>query len=356
MALILQPGTRVLDANGAAVSGGLVRVRDANTTTLSSLFSDAALTVPLTNPVVCNSQGYPSSDGSTPTLIFAQSANYDVAFLTAASVPLRSWEDVPGLGSDAATFLRDFTNSRFQITGTAGVIRLEAGDASPDNTGGTGKLGGWNGTQADTWTADAALFDTTGVIKEGGKKLPGVIYTDATTFTAQSTVDIQLPNSPTGVREWQIDIWDFTSSLSGQLQGRLSYDSGATYKAGAADYSYNESIFDANGGGTASLTNAISAGNSIMGIAWQMTAGGQPARITIRVTTVNSGSGVTVVDVTGSVSDRTTAALRAPILSSCNGLGNYGRATHIRLMCPGGGGGTLTGKYRVTPIRGSGET
>src|SRR6185436_19334286 len=102
MALILPPDARVLNASGVAINGGQVRVYNANTTTLSTLYSDAALTVPLSNPVVCNSAGYPSINGTTYTLIFAASANYDVAFLdtvAAGSTLLRSWEDVPSLGS-----------------------------------------------------------------------------------------------------------------------------------------------------------------------------------------------------------------------------------------------------------------
>jgi hypothetical protein len=52
MAVIVRTRVPVEDAAGVPVNGGKFRVYLANTTTLASLYSDAALTVPLSNPVV----------------------------------------------------------------------------------------------------------------------------------------------------------------------------------------------------------------------------------------------------------------------------------------------------------------
>lgn len=354
MALLLPPDARVLDASGVAVNGGQVRVYNANTTTLSSLFSDAGLTVALSNPVVCNSTGYPSSNGTTPTLIFAASANYDIAFLNtvaSGSAVLRSWEDVPSLGSDNATFSRDFTNSRTQTEGVAGTVWIEVGDASPDNTGGTGRLSGWNRTQADSWTVDAALANmgtSAGALKENSKKLPGVIYTDATTVTAQASLVIALANEPTGVTAWQIDFWDYAQSVAAaDLAATLSFDGGGSYAGGVSDYS--RLIFTADSAGT-SVSN--STGATTMNV--MAALGGntnKPGRATYIVTTPNSGNNVTRV--TGEAYGESSTALFSTQIINGVGPASSGRATHIKFTPTSG---TITLKYRVTPLRGSGET
>lgn len=355
MALLLDPATRVLDTTGAAINGGQVRVYNANTTTLADIFSDAGLSVALSNPVVCNSTGYPSSNGTTPTLIFAAAANYDVAFLDTVangSTVLRSWEDVPSVGSDEATLYKDFTNSRFQVRGSGGTIYVEAGDASPDNTGGTMRLGGWSGTEADTITLDGALVNVDGVLKENSKKLPGVIYTDATTFSTSTGVAIQLPNTPTGVRQWEIEVWDLVAAGTVALTAQLSFDSGATYKSGAADYIYDKWIMDNTAG--PGIAVSPSTGDTKIDVSYALRApAGKPARMTIKVTTPNSGSDHTLVESSGTACDRTAATSLATFGTSGSCVGGYGRATHIKLAQ---GANLISGYYRITPKRGSGET
>jgi hypothetical protein len=350
MALLLSPGVRIANAAGVPISGGKIRVYNANTTTLSNLYSDTGLTVPLANPVVCNSAGYPSSDGSNTVGIFCASANYDIAFMTAASVVLVTIDDVASYGSDAATLTKDFTNSRFAVRGSGGTIYVEAGDADPDAVGGTGILGGWLGTQADSWTINAAVANVVGRIKENSKKLPGVIYTDATTFTAVSTLEIALTNDPTGVRAWDLDLWDLTGTGVLSLLARFSYDGGGTYKSGASDYNYLKTKLDDAGAATTTAPGDVDTKIDVN--YYMITAANRLATVRIRIVTPDSGAGRTTLEAS-TVACGTTTAHMGHFFTAGEAVGGYGRATHIRLLQSGQ---TITGKYRLTPLRGFGET
>jgi hypothetical protein len=332
---------RVTTAANVVVNGGKVRVYNANTTTLASLYSDTGLTTPLTNPVVAD------SDGWAPQ-IFCASANYDVAILDASNNVLDSIDDVPAVGSDGSTFSKDFTNSRVQIRGSGGITYWETGDASPDNTGGTGRLGGWNGTQADSWTADAALFNVTGRIKENSKKLAGVVYTEATTFAGVTQVDITLPNDPTGVRAYEVEIWDFGQAGNGNISLRTSHDSGGTYKSGAADYDYmyNQALT-----GTGNTVTAHTTATSAQITSNMNGAANKSGRITFDIVTPTSGNEATVIRWRADGIANTGEYTTFTGFAFCGAT--YGRATNIRLLISAN---TMNGKYLVRPKRGYGET
>lgn len=351
MALLIGPGTRLIDASGNLISGGKVRVYNRNTTTLSSIYSDAAMGSALTNPCVANASGYPSSDGSAACQIFAASGQYDIAFLDASNNVLASFEDVPTYGEENGDLSRTVTgNGRFLLTGAAGAVLMQAGDPSPDNSGGTLTIEGWAGTQLDSLTLDAATTDTTGWLKEKTKKLLGVIHTQATSFSA-TNVDIALPEYVDGVREWKIIVYDLVISTStGNLRGRLSYDGGGTYKSGAADY-HSYSVWGAGGG--ASSTSALASAEMDLATSSAFeTASGKPARVEIDVNTPESGTNPTLV--TGKVDGWNNGATSPQnVLFTSYGLGSYGRATHIRLY--DSAGGTLTGKYVIEVKYGRGE-
>jgi hypothetical protein len=265
-------------------------------------------------------------------------------------VVIKSEDDVPSLGSDASTFSRDFTNSRFQVEGVAGTVWVEAGDASPDNTGGLMRLSGWNRTQADSIIADAVLFNTTGRIQEIGKKIPAVVQTDATTFSAAATVEIELVNSPTGVRAWDLDLWDLSGTGVLSLLARFSYDGGANYKSGAADYNYLKTKLD--DGGAATTTAPGDVDTKIDVNYYMITAANRLATVRIRIVTPDSGAGRTTLEAS-TVACGTTTAHMGHFFTAGEAVGGYGRATHIRLYQSGQ---TITGKYRLTPLRGFGET
>jgi hypothetical protein len=346
MGLLYDGRILITDASNVPVSGGKVRVYDAGTTNPSSLFSDASLSTPLANPVVANSAGI------TPQIFAADGLLVDIQYLTSAdaSIANRGYEDVSFLGSSTGDLSRTVTgDGRFTITGSAGAVLFRVGDPSPDNTGGTLTIEGWAGTQGDTLTLDFALVNVTGRIKEQGKKIQGTVYTEATQVTAQTSVDIALPNDPTGCRAWEIHIWDYSQSGNGNLQARLSYDGGATYKSGATDYDSFWFTSETTGGtvtGTAMVTAAqMGFCSNLNGASNQLGSG------VFRVITPDSGSTFTKIDsdMSGIINTGAGSIFRATAF----GKGSFGRATHLQLRMSAN---NFTFKYRVVALRGFGET
>lgn len=77
---------RIDDADNKPISGGKLRIYDADTTNLSSVYSNPGLTVGLTNPVVADSAG------RLPP-IFIAAGTYDLALLTAADASVDAFDD-----------------------------------------------------------------------------------------------------------------------------------------------------------------------------------------------------------------------------------------------------------------------
>jgi hypothetical protein len=347
LAILFDGRLLITDAANVPINGGKARIYDANTTDLTSVFSDAALATPLANPVVANSSGI------TPQIYAAEGTIVDMQWLTAANVevPGRSYEDLTFLGSDSGDFARTVTGSgRITITGSAGSVLIQAGSPSPDSTGGALTLEGQAGTQLDSLTLDAALTNTTGPFTENSKKLPSIVYTASTTFTAAATVDIALPNDPTGCRAYDVELFDVILSDAGVLvQARFSYDGGATFKSGATDYTFANVSYDASTNQFVTSVDVDDTKIDMSGPASTNTAN-RPGMARVRIITPDSGSFGTVV--TYETAFWNTDSILAPARGAGMGLGGYGRATHVRFLASAG---TLTGKYRVEPRRGYGE-
>lgn len=344
MALLYDARYRAFDTNGDPMVGATLTIYDANTTTPTAIFLDAALSVPATNPT--SGSDVSDAGGWFPQLFAAEGTNVDITLKTSAGATVKTYVDVVFLGADTGDFTRTVSgNGRFKITGSAGAVLLQAGDPSPDNTGGTLTIEGWAGTQLDTLTLDAATTNTTGALTVGGKKLTGVVQTAATTFTAAANVDIELVNTPTGVIGWRVMVW-FTTAAATSIQGRFSYD-GSTYKSGANDYGYGSSRSD-NAGTT--LSNAATVG-TVMNMVPNMNAGAnRPALLEFTILTPTSGSDETIL--MGQCASQESASVAGMSTTFTGyGRGGYGRATNFRLLCAS----TLTGKYRVSPIYGLGE-
>lgn len=345
MAYLTKNLERLTDGNGNPLPGGKLRVYNANTTTPADLFTATGLTGAAANPIVADAAGI-------LPMRFLAAGNYDIAVLTSGGVVVDAWDDVPSVGSDEATLFKNFTNSRFQVRGVGGTVYVEAGDADPDNIGGIGVLGGWNGTQATSWTVNAATFDVVGWLTENSKKLIGTVYTPATSFSSSTGVAIQLVNVPTGVRAWEIYVWDIQAAGTTALTAQLSYDSGATYKSGASDYAYTKTIVDQNGGAP-DLAASTSGPDTKLDIIYQLkTASNRSAFLRILVFTPDSGSEHTVIMAESMSLDRASNTYLALAQMVGEGVGGYGRATHIKLLQ---GANLLTGKYRVVPLRGFGD-
>lgn len=348
MASIIDTLFRVEDAAGDPIPLGKVRVYLVGTTTLADLFTTADLNpaTPLTNPVVADTGGWAAQ-------IFAASATYRVDTLTAADVLVKTQTTVPSLGTSSTGLDLTLPNgTRYKVTDSGGRVLVQVGDPDPDNTGGKLTIEGWAGSQADDILLDAALIDTTGRIKEIGKKSIGFIYTDATTFSSSAGVAITLPNDPTGVRQWEVEIWDLQCAGVTALTCQLSYDGGGTYKSGAGDYWYTKWIADNTAGPGA--VYAVSAGDTKLDLVYAVrTAANKSGRLTVRITTPNSGSEHTLVESDGLCLDRTAATSVAAFGMKGVGLGGFGRVTHLKILQ---GANAISGSYRVKPLRGSGET
>lgn len=345
MAQLLDPRFLLTDASNVPQNGAKLRIYDAGTTNLTTVYSDAALSVPLTNPVVA------SSSGILPQVFAAEGTVVDLQWLTSADVaiPGRSYEDVTFVGADTGDLTRTVTgNARIKFTGSGGVNLWQVGDPSPDNTGGTLTIEGWAGTQGDALTFDFATTDTTGYIKERTKKLIGVVETAATTFSAVTSVDVTLTELPVDVRDYEIEFFDFSQSGNGNPQIRFSYDGGATYKSGASDYRYTTWYYDTTGGawsvGGLTTTTNIQIASNLNG------ATDQAGVMRLRLHVPDSGTAHTMVRWEGHGVINTGAYYF--VAGHGYGQGSYGRPTHMRLLLTAN---TMTGKYRVVPLRGFGE-
>lgn len=358
MAVLQPPSERVTADDGTPISGGQLRVYDINTTTLSSLYSNEAMSTPLTNPVEADSNGF-------LPMIFAAAGTYDIAYLDSvanggADLTGQSYTDQPTIGgSTANTISATLSGARFKVSGgdigdgTTGVL-TEHGNPSPDDTGGYARDAGWAGTQGDKKIFDWAIADFTQTksLREGAKRISSVLYTDATAFSAASTVNIQLPNTPTITRAWRITIWDLYLSAAESLAFRIAYDATPTFKSGASDYAF--AVIYNNAGTIATVVDDahthIRASHSLQAASTWL------ARMELIVTTVDSGNGNTTLGghLFGAKTNAGAGNMPANERFDGVGLGNYGRATYIQLLTLTGGA-TLTGKYNVETLRGFGE-
>lgn len=340
----------ITDADNNPLSGGKLRVYTANTTTLASLYSDVGLSVALSNPVIANAEGRLTSDGSNEVVVYAAAGSYDIAELTSANVVLRNWDDVsPGSGETGDINQVVTGNGRFAVTGSAGAVKIQAGDPDPDDIGGTLTFSGWEDTQADLFTFNATLVNVVGAFKVNSKKVE-VVYTEGTAFTAVASVDVALPNVPAGVRGWRIIFYDLILSVSLSLQINLSYDGGATYKTGATDY--GRANLYAEGATPTSVTVPAAGGTLVVGDGSNTTPTDRPGLFELTVFTPDSGSAATTLQGIATLHDSAGTPAPTVIHFAGYGLGGYGRCTHVRLL---GSGGTITGKYRVVPLYGTGE-
>lgn len=350
MALLLPASMRAMTAAGLPISGGKARIYTVNTTTLASTYSDEAMATPLANPIIADSNGWFPA-------IYCAEGTYDLALLSAADVVLKSWTDWPTFqsGSDAS-LERTLSGARVLIDGgdigdgTTGV-RINAGDPDPDDVGGKLRLGGWDGTQADKITLDAAIVDVLEPksLKEDGKRLSALLLTAETSFTAAATPTAALTNDPAGTRCFRVTFYDLVfSSAVAVVSLRLAYDGVPTLKSGASDYAYG--VVNNSGAGLVEQTSAgaaqirLSPGSS--------SSAAHPLSIDCYVFTPNGATGDTNVWGRLLGYGLNAGSVLGNYTFEGAGLGGYGRATHIALFPSGG---TVTGKYRVEQLRGFGE-
>lgn len=338
MAVVLDPRWRVTDEAGNAIVGATMTIYVAGGVTPASIYSDAGLTTPITLSGVNASD----AEGYFPQWFAAEGGLFDITVKDSdgATVPDRSYVSVPALGSDTATFTRDFAASRLRARNVGGVVYIETGNASGDDVGGSGRLAGWSGTQGDDLTLDYATVNTTGAFTEGGKSLPGVIATGRTAFTAVASVAIALPNSPAGVLAWEVDAFLTGLSTIGKLSLTFSTDNGATYLATG----YIIEILDA----VQATATAADSATSKMELHYSVAGNGvgQPGGLVQARIIQPYITGALYV----TASTLVLSAGGHAVLGRAGGFVTAAaRVTHVKLSVDAG---TITGAYRVMPLRG----
>lgn len=93
---VLDPLDRITDANGAPVSGAKIKFYNSGTTTPKTVYADSALSTSLGSTVTCDSGGYPTSDGSTKTLIWTGTAAYKVVITDANDATIVTHDGITG--------------------------------------------------------------------------------------------------------------------------------------------------------------------------------------------------------------------------------------------------------------------
>lgn len=94
---VFSPGFRVTDnTTGAPLSGAVIRFYDELTTNPKTVYADEDLLVPLGTSVTCDSLGYPTSNGTTKTLVYVGPASYKVTIETSAGVVIATHDEVKG--------------------------------------------------------------------------------------------------------------------------------------------------------------------------------------------------------------------------------------------------------------------
>jgi hypothetical protein len=94
---VFPPGYRLTDSStGAPLSGAVIRFFDAGTTNPKTVHADADLSTALGTSVTTDSLGYPTSDGTTKTLVYVGTAAYKVRIETAGGALIAEHDHVKG--------------------------------------------------------------------------------------------------------------------------------------------------------------------------------------------------------------------------------------------------------------------
>lgn len=101
---VFAPGERLTDdSTGAPLNGGKVKFYDAQTTNPKTVYANADLTVELGTEIVTDSLGYPTSDGSTRTLIYVGTAPYKLEIEDVDGTTIATHDNIPGAVESASS-------------------------------------------------------------------------------------------------------------------------------------------------------------------------------------------------------------------------------------------------------------
>ncbi len=94
---VLPPGERITDdSTGAPISGARLYFYDAQTLEPKTVYADADLETSLGTSVVTDALGYPTSNGSTRTLIYVGTAPYKLVIQDADANTIATHDNIPG--------------------------------------------------------------------------------------------------------------------------------------------------------------------------------------------------------------------------------------------------------------------
>jgi hypothetical protein len=94
---VFPPGQRLTNSTtGAPLSGAVVKFFTAGTTTPKTVYADQDLTVALGTSITTDSLGYPTSDGTTKSLVYTDTSAYKARIETSAGVLIVEHDNVKG--------------------------------------------------------------------------------------------------------------------------------------------------------------------------------------------------------------------------------------------------------------------
>ncbi len=99
---IFEPGWQARDANGI-LSGAKIYFYLEDTSTEDPAYSDADLEDVLPNPIICDSGGFPTSDGSAKVTVWRGTANYRVKLARSDDTTVWDFDHQPGATVSAST-------------------------------------------------------------------------------------------------------------------------------------------------------------------------------------------------------------------------------------------------------------
>lgn len=338
-----------VDANLNAYPGAKLGTFDSvATTTPKETYSDPDLTTPHTNPVIAN------SSGQFPQIFAEVGEAFYLTLKTAADVLVEDFEDVAALGASGdGTFARDFgSGGRWEVSGVAGVVSEEFGPPAGDDIGGTGRIGGWNGTQGETLTVD---FETVAITEDvtiagdlvvtgqltvsgaGSTVLP--IKTAGATVTNLTEFIVPLDQS---FEEWEIHIRNMVGTTNGDsFTLTFSFDNGVSYEDGATDYLYNLNYDNGS-----SITRSSSAGAAYMLVAAPFTGGSPNGFSAVLRVFSRSGVSAQIISQFGHVYNDAAYYTGTGVALIKNEA--LGKATHVKFTF--GSSTTASLKYSVIAI------
>lgn len=94
---VFPAGYRLTDSQtGAPISGAKIYFYDAGTTSLKQIYSDQNLANEINNPVETDALGYPTSDGSTKTLVYVGTSSYKILIQDAGNATIAEHDNIKG--------------------------------------------------------------------------------------------------------------------------------------------------------------------------------------------------------------------------------------------------------------------